>query len=308
MLENILSAGCGELARGVLGFLRRYEAAPLSEASGVCRTAVEGAASVCVASLISQCRQGKVSVLEAALGVAGASVLSFLSQLAARPLRVASRTCREAVAEHAWREKPLSRGSPITGSLASWRRCFPRAAHANICNRLSTSDADMVHLSGIHTLVMRGCNLVTDEGLSHLSGIHTLYMDDCKLVTDTGLAHLCGIHTLTMEGCKLVTNAGLAHLSGIHTLNINGCKLVTDAGLAHLSGIHTLFMSGCDLVTDAGLAHLSGIHTLYMVGSKLVTDAGLVHLIGVDTLNMRGGTLVTSAALQQMSGVRWLAM
>ena len=80
MLENILSAGGGELARGVLCFLRWYEAAPLAEASAVCRVAVESAASVHKAILVSRCRHGEASVLEAALGVAGAGVLGFLRQ------------------------------------------------------------------------------------------------------------------------------------------------------------------------------------------------------------------------------------
>ena len=232
MLENILSAGGGELARGVLAFLRRYEGLPLAEASAVCCAAVENAASVHSAILVSRCRHREVSVLEAALGVAGAGVLDFLCQIEAPPLRMVSRACREAVAEHAWGVEPLIRVTDIKGSLASWRHCFPRATFANMSFRQHTSDADMVHLSGIHTLYMSVCSLVTDLGLAHLSGIHTLYMSGCSLVTDAGLAHLSGIHTLWMDSCKRVTDAGLAHLSGIHTLYMGDCELVTDAGLA----------------------------------------------------------------------------
>ena len=212
MLESILSAGCGELARGVLGFLRRYEAAPLCEASAVCLAAVEGAERVRMLTLVSRCRQGKVSMLEAALGVFGASVLSFLVQIEARPLRVESRACCEAVAEHAWGPEPWIYETRITGSLVSWRRCFPRATYAYMCGRPNTSDADMVHLCGIHKLYMSGCKLVTDAGLAHLSGIHTLYMSSCWLVTDAGLAHLSGIRELLAHDCPLLTAAGLAQL------------------------------------------------------------------------------------------------
>jgi len=300
MLESILSAGGGELARGVLSFLRRYEAAPLAEASAVCRAAVEGSESVRMVTLVSRCCQGKVSMLEATLGVTGASVLSFLVQIEARPLRVVSRACCEAVAEHAWGLEPWIYETRITGSLASWRRCFPRATHANMYMRQNTSDADMVHLSGIHTLYMSNCKLVTDAGLAHLSGIHTLYMSGCELMTDAGLAHLSGIHTLDMRGCKLVTDVGLAHLSGIHTLWMSGSNLVTDAGLAHLTGIHTLLMPNCELVTDVGLAHLSGIHTLYMRGCKLVTDAGLAHLVGIHRLAADFCPLLTAAGLARL--------
>ena len=180
MLESILSAGGGELARGVLGFLRRYEAAPLAEASGVCRAAVEGAERVRMLTLISRCRQGQVSVLEAALGVSGASILNFLRQGEARPLRVVSRPCREAVAEHVWSmDSWYWETTRITGNVASWRRGFPRATHANMWGRLNTSDADMVHLSGIHTLDMSWCSMVTDAGLAHQSGIHTKWMSHC---------------------------------------------------------------------------------------------------------------------------------
>jgi len=231
VLENILSAGGGELARGVLGFLRRYEAVPLSDASSVCRAVVESAASVRKAILVSRCRHGKVSVLEAALGVDDAGVLGFLSQIEACPLRVVSRACCVAVAEHAFETRMATH---IKGSLASWRRCFPCALVANVNECLKISDADMVHLSGIHKLYMRGCSRVTDAGLVHLRGIHTLGMDGCVLVTDAGLAHLSGIHTLLMHGCKLVTDAGLAHLNGIHTLYAPGCPLLTAAGLAQL--------------------------------------------------------------------------
>ena len=52
----------------------------------------------------------------------------------------------------------------------------------------------------------------TDAGLAYLSGIHTLEMRGCKLVTDAaGLAHLSGIHTLEMRNCKQLTDACLAH-------------------------------------------------------------------------------------------------
>ena len=236
MLKNILSAGGGELARGVLGFLRRYGAAPLGEASAVCRAAVEGSESVRKAVLTHRCREGKVSMLEAVLGVASASALCFLTQVGARPLRVVSRACREAVAEHVWgKERGIFWDDVrIIGSLASWRRSFPRAAYANMSQRLNTSDADMVHLSGILTLNMRGCELVTDAGLAHLSGIHTLDMYGSKLVTDAGLAHLSGIHRLNMTGCELVTDVGLAHLGGIRELTTAGCPLLTAAGLAQL--------------------------------------------------------------------------
>jgi hypothetical protein len=48
---------------------------------------------------------------------------------------------------------------------------------------------------------MSYCNRITDAGLAHLTGIHTLNMRGCTRITDAGLAHLTGIHTLYMYGC-----------------------------------------------------------------------------------------------------------
>ena len=236
--------------------------------------------------LIALAERGVLSPVEEVLAIpylSERSVMSFLTQEEALPLRAASRACRDAVAEHAWSDfeehEPWSRGSSrIMGSLASWRRCFPRATAVNVYGRRDLTDADFVDLRGIRKLDMRYCKLVTDAGLAHLSGIHTLNMNCCTLVTDAGLAHLRGIHTLDMVGCSLITDAGFTHLRGIRTLDISNCPLITDAGLAHLSGIHTLYMSDCALVTDAGFAHLAGIRQLVAWGCPLLTAAGLAQL------------------------------
>jgi len=107
-------------------------------------------------------------------------VLGFLTQGEARPLRAASTACFAAVAEHAWGvEQPGS--SIIRGSLASWRRCFPRATWADM--RFNIADSDMVHLRGIHTLIMSHCEHITDAGLAHLRGIHTLDMSRMIRIT-----------------------------------------------------------------------------------------------------------------------------
>ena len=43
---------------------------------------------------------------------------------------------------------------------------------------------------------------MTNAGSAHLSGIHTLGMSDCMLVTDAGLlAHITSVHTLWIDGC-----------------------------------------------------------------------------------------------------------
>jgi hypothetical protein len=111
------------------------------------------------------------AVLSAGWGELTRPMLSFLTQEEARPLRAASSVCCKAVAEHAWGAES---SSWISGSLASWRRCFPRATFANVSEHPTITDADMVHLSGIHTLLLSKCSEITDSGLAHLGGIHTL--------------------------------------------------------------------------------------------------------------------------------------
>ena len=168
------------------------------------------------------------AVLSAGCGELARSILSFLMQEEALPLRAASCACREAVAGHAWDVSSEQTApyydlfdcvssSRIRGSLASWRRCFLRATHADFSNRKrwyrDVTDADMVHLSGIHTLGMSWSTRITDAGLAHLRGIHTLDMSRCTLVTDASLAHLSGIHTLGIGGCPQLTAAALQQLA-----------------------------------------------------------------------------------------------
>jgi hypothetical protein len=184
-------------------------------------------------------------------------ILNFLRQDEVLALRAASRACRAAVAQHPFKDEPPPRASLIKGSLASWRRCFPRATYANLCAHKTVVDDDLVHLRGVTTALMHYCSSITDSGLTHLRGILTLHARGCGRISDVGLAHLSGIQILIVSGCPQVTDAGLAHLRGIHTLGISGCTRVTDAGLAHLRGVRKLWIKGCPQLTQAGLAQLS---------------------------------------------------
>jgi len=164
--------------------------------------------------------------------------------------------------------------TPIKGSLADWRAFFPNAIVANISGRRDLTDADFVHLRGIHTLNMRGCNQesITDAAFEHLRGIHTLNMDGCSQVTinDAAFEHLRGIHTLNMSRCNqlTITDAAFEHLEGIHTLYMVTCfqRTITDDAFKYLHGIKTLDMSHCNqhTITNGAFAHLRGIHALNM--------------------------------------------
>ena len=125
----------------------------------------------------------------------GAGVFGFLTPRDARALRLVSRLCCADVAAARW----LDAGTPITGSLAAWRACFPGARAANVGGRADLTDADFAHLAGVRTLNMEGCTGITNAGLAHLGGIHTLNIEGCFGITNAGLAHLRGIHTLNMD-------------------------------------------------------------------------------------------------------------
>ena len=253
---------------------------------------------------IASSKRGRVSLAEETLGIpylSQRSIMSYLRQTEALPLRAASRTCRDAVAEHAWddsdpdchAEGDFEELGLIRGSLAAWRRCFPCARAADLSGN-ATSDEGMASLRGVERVWLRSCHM-TDAGLAHLHAARELDVSACMSISDAGLAHLGACRSLSIAFCSQITDAGLAHLGGLHTLSIAGCgEGLTDAGLAHLTRLTTLDMSYCEHITDAGLAHLRGIHTLNMswCHNPALTGAGLAHLVQAHTLDLSGSTQV----------------
>ena len=131
------------------------------------------------------------------------SILSFFLQDEALELRAASRTCREAVAEHGWSDF-FGDSSVIKRNVAGWRKCVPLARAAVLDGNKTLADADFSHLRGVCKVSIEGCNqaTITDAAFAHLRGIHTLDMGGCNqaTITDAAFAHLRGIHTLSMSG------------------------------------------------------------------------------------------------------------
>jgi hypothetical protein len=214
---------------------------------------------------------------ETLLSEVGLVLLKMFDTREACALRLVCREFEDAVGRQQWED----RKTVITGSIAAWRACFPRARCANINKRYSGSgsgrsapvvDADFVHLEGLRELNMAHCSAVTDAAFAHLRGIHTLNMSDCRqpAITDAAFAHLVGIQRLSIWGCDqaTLTDAAFVHLRGIHTLYMRYCdKLaISDAAFVHLRGIHTLDMTSCAqaTLTGAAFAHLRGIRALGM--------------------------------------------
>ncbi len=250
------------------------------------------------------------SPTETLLSEVGLVLLRFFNTREACTLRLVCREFVEAVRVQQWED----RDTVITGSVAAWRACFPRARCANVrmgdweqgFRCLPVEDADFVHLEGLRELNMAGCEAVTDAAFVHLRGIHTLNMTGCHqhFITDAAFAHLAGIQRLSIFGCDqaTLTDAAFVHLRGIRVLNMSRCRQFTDAAFAHLRGIRTLFMTLCDqpAISDAAFAHLAGIDTLVMDYSDqpTITGAGVAHLAGVRWLAMEGcAPEVVAAAL-----------
>ena len=175
-------------------------------------------------------------------------------------------------------------GPRIEGSLQEWRQQNPDATVANIQGRRDLTDADFVHLKGIHTLNMGGCSQagITDGAFVHLKGIHTLVISNCTQagITDGAFVHLKGIQELYMAGCTQVgiTDGAFVHLKGIHTLNMSRCTQagITDGAFAHLEGIHTLIMIQC---RQAGITG----KTLHQLGDNL--EELVIHSCNDQTIN-----------------------
>ena len=85
----------------------------------------------------------------------GAGILGFVSasMREARGLRLVSRELLGAVATFPWRDLK----TVITGSVALWRSCFPRAVAENLRKRSDLTTGDFELVAGILELDLAEC-------------------------------------------------------------------------------------------------------------------------------------------------------
>ena len=88
--------------------------------------------------------------------------MGFFTMKEANLLRRVCEEMRVAVAGAAWCDGETH----IAGSLASWRKCFPKALAANLEGRLDLCNEDFAHLKGISNLNMSWCTQITDAAFS----------------------------------------------------------------------------------------------------------------------------------------------
>jgi hypothetical protein len=244
---------------------------------------------------------------ETILSEVGTVLLRLFDMREACVLRLVCREFVEAVRVQQWEDG----ATVIHGSIAAWRRCFPRARCANVRNwpigpyrQVPVVDADFEHLAGLRKLNLCGCTGITDAAFAHLRGIRSLDIMGCFGITDAAFVHLRGIHTLNMSFCRGITDAAFVHLRGIHTLDMSWCDGITDAALVHLHGIHALSAIYCTGITGAGFVHLAGIQRLNIPGCTSITaDAAFVHLCSVSSEVRMIGCNADAIAAARRAGV-----
>ena len=210
---------------------------------------------------------GDYSILSVLFGAhsIGGGIFGFLNMIDSNKVRVQCVECRQAVMDFPWMD--ASHKSRIRSSVRAWRAAFPVARAVNVSDRRDIVDADFVHIRGdarvrLHTVDMWNCKSVTDAAFLHLRGIHTLFMDGCNqaTITDAAFVHLREIHTLYMGGCDqaTITDSAFIHLRGINTLDMSGCNqaTITPAALTHLRGIHILETYACSPAVRSAAAAL----------------------------------------------------
>ena len=162
-------------------------------------------------------------------------------------------------------------------------------------------------LAGLHSLSLKDCVNVTDNGIEHLKSLHALKLLDLERtqVTERGLRSLKSLtklETLGLNNTKL-TDAGLSELTAfpkLRRLFFKESPEVTDVGLGHirnLNSLETISFSKCSKVTNAGLeqlAGLSGLTRLSVIDCPGMNDsavASLVNLKQLTWLNLSGASL-----------------
>lgn len=131
------------------------------------------------------------------------------------------------------------------------------------------------HLTNLTTLKLSSTK-IGDCGLAAVGQLTTLQMlilRNCQLITNNGIRHLaslCVLQELNLRGCDGLTDLCLTHvafLTRLETLILLGITAITNAGvssLRHLSALQTLNLAGCG-VTDGCLPILGRMRNLQVV-------------------------------------------
>lgn len=129
-------------------------------------------------------------------------------------------------------------------------------------------------LSGLKTLILRGCWQFGDVGLGYLASgpsktsLDNLFLRDCGHLTDLALQKLqtcSSLTTLCLAECgPRFTDFGLSSLGlipALTNLDLSWLSNLTDHTIVTLvegcANLRSLVLTGCEFVTDVGVASLS---------------------------------------------------
>lgn len=127
------------------------------------------------------------------LSCCASALLPLLSTRAALPLRAACREARGAIAAHPWADT----ATPILGSVAAWRACFPaaRAASAEARRSAPLQPADVPCFAGLQELRLHSASrevLAAARALPGLRVVQERVLDKAALYAGAALVYRLG--------------------------------------------------------------------------------------------------------------------
>ncbi|GMH45149.1 hypothetical protein BSKO_13106 [Bryopsis sp. KO-2023] len=155
----------------------------------------------------------------------------------------------------------------------------------------------------ITSLILRGCDHLTDMGIAALGRVHTLRklaIDCCKHILGTGMSawqDLVNLTDLSVQDCRVLCDTGLECLAKslqkgtLRRLDISGCRGVTDKGMMSLRNLRgslsNLCVCACTELSNKGLGWISRLHELRSLNISIcpdIDDRGLQRLSGLRNL------------------------
>ena len=142
-------------------------------------------------------------------------------------------------------------GCKITDDGLRYLRVFTSMQKLNLsCCEQITELTSLENLTALHTLMLGGCEKLTDScmvTLGVMTALRSLRMPGSKIkITDHGLLYLSALtalEDLSLAFFSYITDRGLTALSGLtglQKLSLHECRGITDHGLSALSGLTNL--------------------------------------------------------------------
>jgi hypothetical protein len=186
-------------------------------------------------------------------------VMCFFSTEEAVVLRLVSRLFLEAARDREWADTR----TVVTGDIARWRACFPRAIAANLGGPRWSCDAGLRGLpipehhfpclSTLEWLSVRNQPSFTDTALLHLGGpLQFLDASGCTALTGLHMEHLAGAALVVMDGCR-ATAFSSAVQKGVKATSTGGgpccakppCPKIAQSKITGMDGKHYCSAAHC---------------------------------------------------------------